>query len=968
MKINSILLINKTQSDCKKQPRYLSYMSNSIAFNGTAFDEQAIYNESEEIDKRIKQILNKAIEEKIPVIHSDIAEQMGFDTEMTRRRILNNPELKALWNLVIHRKPVKKKSTDIVQPKNTTAVNELILKIQTFLEQAVETNRPITFSDITKELNITQYVFFGKIRNNPKLTELWQKCNHRTRTNKSIQNQNKLEEVLTNCVRDKEIIDYHELSKRSGLTEQACKGRISRYSNLLTLWNQIRSFKADNKTNEIQKIKKALLECINKNLPVKIDKIAEKTGLSVKFCKHKIDNIPELKDLWQSGIHKRDITHTKTESEAIIQKIQNFLEEANKNGIYFSIEDIGKNIGIKHQICYDRIKRYPKLRELWKENNKIFQNQSELINIKISEEIEKALREKKALGFAELSANTGFSKSICSNRIYSDTKLRSLWNKLQEASEKDFLEKLKQIFTNAINNREKITCDILKEKYGISRDILVLRLKENSELKELWEKVKKITPIEPSPILNKFQLSIFNDKKIEDILLKAINEKRAIFQKDIAYEAGMTQGACKERIRKVSRLNALWKKVEHKKITDNSALLNEKIRTILQTAIDNGMVLTIDDIAQSTCLTKKGISGRFRMNKDLSVLFSTMNNNRANIIKQISTLKIKGAPNPDIQKELKLNNELFKQLLDEYERINKNILSHSDPMISTEEYMQWATLTKREFELAVTKLFEKMGYKTGVTRYSIDGGIDITADKNGKKTYIECVHNLSKPVRADEVLALQGCKHYFGADDVILVASSGTKGCKNIVESINRNSNNSFKVLKLEDIIKLAKKYNFDFKDIQNVQNIQPQIFSEPQRKQWLFKNLENITEPERKKWNKLSEEEFINRVINIFIRQNYKVSKVQSSILKNGFILEKDNEKTLLQYIPQNTLRKADAIRILYGAKDVFGVQKVKAFGLSSITFAVKDFINTIHQQTGKHNSLKLLSLDKIISMSKKL
>lgn len=943
--------------------------TNRTSFRGEFLIDDIVYNKSKDIDEKIKLFLEQAIKEKRALVQSDIANEMNLNADVSRNRILNNPELRELWKQTIHRKPIKKKTKAVVHPKNTPAVNDLIIQIKSFLENAIKTNTPISSTDITQKLGITRDAFSGRIKGNPELSYLWERCQHKTRTNQSIESQERLRSILRDCVEKNEIIDFHEMSKRSGLTEQACTRRIARDEKLQLLWEQIKKFKSDIKTNNIETIKKTLTEYINSGLPISLDKIAEQTGFPVRYCKHKIEEFPKLNELWNSAIHKRGKTSTKAESEEINRKIQQALEEANKKGEYLKIEELSKRVGCKNDNCYGRIKRYPDLFAIWQKNNSLISDQYANINSKIQKEIEKAVSQKRAISFSELSAITGFSKSVCSNRIYSSNELKKLWNEMQKSTESTLIDNLQQEFSKAIENREKITYKILKEKYNITPDILRLRLKEHPELQELWNEVKQIKNQNAKNTVNRITISAINNKKMAEFMQNAINEGRAIFQKEIAQEVGISQGACKESIRRVPSLSSLWQKVEHKKISESSEELNNKIRSILEHAIENKQLLSVKDIAQSLGLTKRLVAGRFNINNDLSMLWNKLRENRAATIKELALLKIQKVPNQEIQKKLGINDESFKQLLDEYDRIYKMIFSHSDKSITREEYIKWATLTKREFELAVTKLFEKMGYKSGVTRYSIDGGIDIIGEKDGIKTYLECVHNLKKPVYADEVLQLQGCKHYFSADNVILAASSGVydDGVK-IIEMINKNTNNSFKIMQLEDIIKQAQKYNIDVENIGNVQDIEPYNTPEPQRKTWLLSKLENITDTERNEWQKLDEKSLINRVINIFEKQNHKITKISERGIPNSYLLEKDGNKTLIQYLPKDTVRKIEMIRALYGAKDVYGAKNVILFGLESITYASKDFISTINKKYGASGSFKILSLDKIISMYKKL
>jgi len=64
---------------------------------------------------------------------------------------------------------------------------------------------------------------------------------------------------------------------------------------------------------------------------------------------------------------------------------------------------------------------------------------------------------------------------------------------------------------------------------------------------------------------------------------------------------------------------------------------------------------------------------------------------------------------------------------------------------------EWKKLDGREFEKIVAAIFERLGYKTKIRR---DGGIDIVAQKDGKRFFIQC-KNMDKVI-PDDVRAFWG--------------------------------------------------------------------------------------------------------------------------------------------------------------------------------------------------------------------
>ena len=84
----------------------------------------------------------------------------------------------------------------------------------------------------------------------------------------------------------------------------------------------------------------------------------------------------------------------------------------------------------------------------------------------------------------------------------------------------------------------------------------------------------------------------------------------------------------------------------------------------------------------------------------------------------------------------------------------------------------WWTLDGWEFEEEVARIFRLNGYKAKVTKKTGDGGIDIILYKDNEKYIVQCKHYQSQ-LPIESVRALNGVKEDFGADKLIMVASSG---------------------------------------------------------------------------------------------------------------------------------------------------------------------------------------------------
>lgn len=111
----------------------------------------------------------------------------------------------------------------------------------------------------------------------------------------------------------------------------------------------------------------------------------------------------------------------------------------------------------------------------------------------------------------------------------------------------------------------------------------------------------------------------------------------------------------------------------------------------------------------------------------------------------------------------------------------------------------WWTLDGWQFEHEVARVFRLNGFKATVTKGSGDGGVDIILKKDNYKAIVQCKHH-QYPLSPEAVRALWGIKDDWGADEVIMVASSGLTSAS--VDFVRNKPN--YKVLNLNDIIRMS--------------------------------------------------------------------------------------------------------------------------------------------------------------------
>lgn len=114
----------------------------------------------------------------------------------------------------------------------------------------------------------------------------------------------------------------------------------------------------------------------------------------------------------------------------------------------------------------------------------------------------------------------------------------------------------------------------------------------------------------------------------------------------------------------------------------------------------------------------------------------------------------------------------------------------------------WTSLSGRQFEIELKKLFEKQEYKASLTPVSGDGGIDIVLKKNGRTTIVQCKAH-KRIIGPETIRALHGILVSFKADDAILASTSGfTSGVVAYAQA------QGIRLVSLDDIINMVEAHN----------------------------------------------------------------------------------------------------------------------------------------------------------------
>lgn len=112
----------------------------------------------------------------------------------------------------------------------------------------------------------------------------------------------------------------------------------------------------------------------------------------------------------------------------------------------------------------------------------------------------------------------------------------------------------------------------------------------------------------------------------------------------------------------------------------------------------------------------------------------------------------------------------------------------------------WQNMDGYEFENAVAKLYQQIGYRSFVTPKSGDGGVDIILTKDNKKIAVQCKHHF-RPVGPNDYRALIGSLVTGQYNGGIFVSLSGfTSG----VITENNQSRVRLTLLQLDDLIRIS--------------------------------------------------------------------------------------------------------------------------------------------------------------------
>ena len=931
---------------------YVNFSSRKVPASVTKIADSELKNESVLLDIKIKEFLQDIINKNTPLGQRKIASELGLSFESLRHRIVTNKELKALADKIIDASRVK--SEDINK------------KIKIILEELIESETPSKIEDIAKKAEISNRACFRRINEITELKELWKNVKRAPTVTKSDESLNidlKIKEILEKAVLNNSIILKEDIAKAVGLTTIQVKGRIRNTPALKELWDKLEHYKYPKKNDKSKEkdsiLKEIMAKALDNNALLSLSDVVEQTGLTIMACKHRIMRNPTLKELWLKVKDPKRMSRVKTisgdDKEALINKIQSIMELAKTEGKILTLEDVANVCNTRKNIIQHIIYSNSELKNLWNQiaHGRISKNDSQELNLKIEKVLRSAIDNKTPMFIDDIAKELNVSRQTISGRLTVSKELNSLWEqtprkrvlyKPQSSEEKT--EKIKNALEGIISEARSITIKELAQEIGLEYLSLKDKIKRTPVLKSLWNQIERKTVSDDSVQIN---------NSIKEVLTGAIKDKTYISCNDVAKMAGLTNLTCMARLKTNSELSMLWEQVQQLK-TDDVNTLNTRIKDIIQESINSNTMLEIEDIVNKIGISGNSVKYRIHRSKELEALWNEVKNIDNRNLQQLHYLKKKNANSDEIMKKLNLSEEKFSDLNKKYNEIKSLLLNRFGEDTLTDEFLDWAFLSKREFELSVNQIFSKMGYQSNTTRFCVDNGIDIVAKRDGKTTFVECMHNLYSPASTEELFILQANKDCYNADEVIFVATSGITSYG---QEYAQSFKDTFKVLDLKDIIQLAKKYNVDITKIKEKRNInlsQLQGYGG----NWILAQKSDPIKTEQLR--KMKQEQFEKIVTDLFESKGYAVKKANELNIDGYYLVIKGNHKSLIKCHNQDSVPTADSVKALYGLKDFYKADDVILIGAPCLSPQSKIFIDKINKNEQTKNTYKIISIDKVI------
>ncbi len=306
------------------------------------------------------------------------------------------------------------------------------------------------------------------------------------------------------------------------------------------------------------KIKLVLQEAVKQNYTLKIKDISQKTGIATHTASRRISEHEELGQLWKKVRHIDYSKYSEDEKAEFEATIKELLEQLNASGAKMSVQEMVDRIGVSKTIVLGIINKNEYYKRLYENIHKTRPQKATLEEIKMQE--------------------------------------------------RQIKEVLLQVMDTGIKKSEREYSEIL----GITEKIFRLRIKNNPELKALYERVK-------NPPRKRFENGIEGKKELIKVILKQyVSENKKISRNEISARAGISGSTFRKIVLRDKEINLLWQNTQKKPCTvytqNDIERIDNYIQWFLEDKIRRKEKTTVKEIAQFLDITS-GLAGK-RVNKN----------------------------------------------------------------------------------------------------------------------------------------------------------------------------------------------------------------------------------------------------------------------------------------------------------------------------------------------------------------
>jgi len=611
---------------------------------------QITAQKSNDINNKIKLILEEAVQKQIPISAQDIAKMVGINDVACRQRIRLDSELKELFSRR-NEKPRSVKSSDALVLEE---------KIKQFLEKAVQNNELVSSNDLSERFGLKTSQIRDRIKRNPILKELWNKLEHfkiPKKKQKDKDNDNKIIKVLEDAENQGKYLSVKDVASLTGLSINVCMHKFSNNAEIKKKWQKVN--KASNSMqNNFAKIRNALISAIKTKEYMTIADIGKLIGMNPDSVSSRFSYSSELKELWmqvkennkkcskvseriKAAKQKNENIMTQEESKEVNELLKLTIETAIANNTPLNTATISKNLGIPEREVSRRA-NLPEIKPLWEKCKQIAVIKNEEKIDKIAEYFENAVKTKQVVTIAEAAKKFNIGEKSFVRFVYTTPKLAELWNQIAHKGGKvknlkttEENRKIIQIMQQAAEQNIPLLLEDVAKQVGITIEALKGRFDIYPQVRDAWNKVtRKKVYIEPTE-------SVEKTEKIKIALQKRIAEKKAFMLLDIADEVNMDISALYLKVRRTPILSELWQSAEKSFVKDSSLKINERIRNILLDAIEKGEFLNNREIAKRAGVTYDICTQRIQRYEELSKLTEQVRDIKKILYKQEITTSIR---------------------------------------------------------------------------------------------------------------------------------------------------------------------------------------------------------------------------------------------------------------------------------------------------------------------------------------